>query len=88
MKMERRVTRIMVRIEESNGVFVASTDRNLGPVAWGDSRKEAEMKMEDALKVYGATVSLINAINLYETNSMGKDTMERAVVNFEYVLAA
>jgi hypothetical protein len=54
----------VIKVYNTDDIFVGEADINV--FAWADSEDECINKMREAVKVYGAATSLINAINFFK----------------------
>ena len=83
MEMNTRMVTVTTSYSESDSLFVAVTDEPCGPVVSGITEEEVAMEMKKALKVYGAMISFVNAINLFEKDELGKDSLKESVIRYE-----
>lgn len=54
----------MIKVYKTDDIFLGEADINV--FAWADSEDDCINKMREAVKVYGASTSLINAINFFK----------------------
>lgn len=55
---------VNITIERVDNIYIGKADVNV--FAWADSEDDCINKMREAVKVHGASTSLINAINFFK----------------------
>ena len=88
MEMNTHTVTVTTSYSEADGVFMAVTDETCGPIVTGITEKEVAREMKKALRAYGAVMSLLNTVNLYEKAKLGKATLKEKVVRYEIAEAA